>query len=109
MNLRSRPRTRSHKGTEITRASAAAAAHSDSSTTLPSELVVNVAYQDHTSAMRIIGNSRRESLTPVGVRAVLDHSFSNKAHWATKLSSAMVATPRPRAALDNHESYRQMR
>ena len=62
--------------------------------------VVSTEYQEHSSAIAIIGSSAREVATPKRLPASRAASRSSSAHCATKHSSATVATLRPTTTLD---------
>ena len=71
--------------------------------------VVSTEYQEHVSATTMRGTSMTEVAMPTVLRAAREISFSSKAHWATKHSSATVATDRPTATPDSQWSNRQIR
>ena len=59
--------------------------------------------------MAISGTITREMPSATGLRASIASTRSNSAHCAAKQSSAIIATDRPTATLDSHESTTQMR
>ncbi len=71
--------------------------------------MVTTEYQENISAIAISGTITRERPSATGLRASIASTRSSRAHCAAKQSSAIVATDRPTATLDSHESTTQMR
>ena len=66
-------------------------------------------YQENVSAIAISGTITREMASATGFRVSTASTRSSSAHCAAKQSSAIVATVRPTATADSHESITQIR
>jgi len=55
------------------------------------------------------GTTANDATRPNVLRVAREISFKSNAHWATKHSSATVATDRPMMTLDSQWLNRQMR
>src|SRR5262245_28530610 len=77
--------------------------------TCPTFDVVSTAYHEHSSATAISGTISRETTRTMGPPSASGVSRSKSAHWATKHSSAAVATERPTMTLENHVLKRTSR
>ena len=64
------------------------------------KFVVNTAYQDHPSAIVMMGSSSDDRNVTARIRNDRPASRSSRAHCAMNASSATVATERPRATLE---------
>ncbi len=71
--------------------------------------MVSTEYQEKHSASAISGITSRDTDWPIRLPVTWAISRSSSAHWATKQSSARVATERPTITLENQESNRQKR
>src|SRR5262245_46292440 len=100
---------RGHMPIMLTTSSAADTPHSDSSTTCPMLSVVSTEYHEKHSAITIIGTTAYETTRAVTLSVSRALCLSISAHWATKQTSAMVATERPTATLDSHVLNRVIR
>src|SRR3974377_417196 len=78
----------------------------DSSRTCQKLFVVKTPSHEKTSATRIAGKISLENVTIPLSWAGRANALSKIAHWATKHSSAMVATVRPTRMLENQVSTR---
>src|SRR5215469_5166991 len=83
--------------------------HMEFSMALPKWFFVSTACQDKHSAMSIKGTIAHAALNVVSAPVIVPSWYRTMAHCAAKQISAMVATDRPTAALDNQVSNKQIR
>ena len=71
--------------------------------------MLSTEYQEQISATTISGTTASDTSLPTELPVEREVARSITAHWATKHSSAQVATERPTMTLDSQELNMQMR
>src|SRR5579872_6380255 len=82
--------------------------HMEFSIALQKNFLVRTAYHEKHSAIRIKGTIAQAAIKVVFAPVIVPSRCRIIAHWATKQTSATVATDRPTVTLDSHVSNRQI-